>query len=191
MKLCTLHMLSVFSITTLLMPVAPMHAQEPSPFPGPEKEHQWLQQFVGEWSTESTGQMGPGQPPMELVGTISSRMVGDFWVINEMKADIGGTPMVGLQTIGYDKAKKKYIGTWVDSIMGHLWRYEGNVDATGKILTLEAEGPTFVTEGAVTMYQDIYEFKSPDEIAITSKMLGDDGKWVTFMTGTATRIKSK
>ncbi len=97
--------------------------------------------------------------------------------------------MVGVQTIGYDAAKKKYVGTWVDSMTDFMWKYEGSVDKSGKILTLEAEGPNFASPGKLTKFQDIYEFKSADVIAITSKMLGDDGKWVTFMSGSANRKK--
>ena len=182
MKLCTLSMLSLIIIST-----AAVQAQQLPQLPGPEKEHQWLHQFVGEWSTKSKADMGPGQPPMECEGSISSRMIGGLWVLNEMKGDMAGTSVVGIQTVGYDPAKKKYVGTWVDSMVNHMWRYEGTVDATGKILTLEAEGPNFMAGGKLTKFQDIYEFKSADEIAISSTMLGEDGKWITFMTGTAKR----
>lgn len=164
-------------------------AQDSAQLPGPEKEHRWLRQFVGNWVTESKGTMGPDQPPMECAGTITSRMLGDFWVVNEMAGDVMGAQMQGIQTIGYDSAKKKYIGTWVDSMAGHMWKYEGTVDKTGKILTLEADGPNFMDTGKMTKFQDIFEFKTADEIVMSSKMLDQDGKWITFMSGTATRKK--
>jgi hypothetical protein len=31
-------------------------------------------------------------------------------------------------------------------------------------------------------YKDVVEFKSDDHRILSSHMLGDDGKWVTFMT---------
>lgn len=164
-------------------------AQQPPQFPTPKAEHGWLEKFVGEWTTESTGTMGPDQPPIQCQGTLSSRKLGGFWVINEMKGNMGGAPMTGVQTIGYDDAKKKYVGTWVDNMMDFMWKYEGSVDKSGKTLTLEADGPNFADPGKMTKFQDIYEFKSKDEMIMTSKMLGADGKWVTFMTGTAKRTK--
>ena len=97
--------------------------------------------------------------------------------------------MTAVQTIGYDEAKKKYVGTWVDSMMNHLWRYEGSVDDSGKILTLEADGPNFMAAGKTTKFRDAYEFKSTDHIVATSSMRTDDGKWVTFMTGQVRRVK--
>ncbi len=74
-------------------------AQEQPEFPEPEKEHQWLKQFVGQWTTTSQASMGPDQPPIECSGTIESRMIGEFWVVNEMQSSVKGNSMRGLQTI--------------------------------------------------------------------------------------------
>ena len=167
-----------------------LRAQETPEFPAPQDEHRWLEKFVGEWESESEGTMGPGQPTMKCKGTMSSRTLGGFWIVSELNGDMMGTQMTAIQTIGYDAEKKKYVGTWVDSVMNHMWKYEGSVDKTGKILTFDAEGPDFVIAGKVRPYRDAYEFKSADHIVATSSMLGDDGKWVTFMTGSITRIKN-
>ncbi len=166
-------------------------AQETFAMPEPTKEHQILSRFVGEWSTKVEANMGPEQPPMECSGTLSSRMLGGFWVLNEMKGDMQGVPMNSMQTIGYDESKKKYVGTWVDSVSAFMWKYQGTLDKAGKVLTLEAEGPNFTDPTQLTKFQDIYEFASEDEIKMMSKMLGADGKWVSFMKGTFTRIKKK
>jgi hypothetical protein len=183
MKLAIAHFLAL----CLIVVAVNGFCQEPPQMPEPTEQHAWLDHFVGNWVTKSEGTLGPDQPPMQCSGTMASRKLGGFWVLNEMKGDMGGAPMTGVQTIGYDESKKKYVGTWVDSMMPFMWQYEGSLDASGKILTLEADGPNFVSEGKLTKFQDIYEFKSADEIAMTSKMLGDDGKWITFMSGMATR----
>ena len=169
---------------------ATVRAQELPQIPGPEKEHQFLQQFAGQWSTISKAEMGSGQPAVECTGSIRARMIGGLWVVNEIRTEMAGTSVIGLQTIGYDPAKKKYVGTWVDSMVNHLWHYEGTVDETGRILTLEAEGPNLMAAGKLTKFQDIYEFKSADEIAASSRMLDPDGNWITFMSGTATRQRA-
>lgn len=168
---------------------AAAYAEEQPQFPGPEKEHQWLKQFVGQWESESESMAGPGQPPMKCKGTMSSRMLGQFWVVSDFTGNMGDFTMSAIQTIGYDPAKQRYVGTWVDSVMNHMWRYEGSVDGSGKILTLEAEGPNFMANGKLTKFRDAYEFKSKDHIVATSSMQLDDGKWVTFMTGDLRRKK--
>jgi hypothetical protein len=171
------------------MMVRSLPAQEVPQFPQPTKEHQWLQKFVGEWETTAEGKMGPDQPVMTCKGTSTSRMLGGFWLITENDNEMMGMKINAMQTIGYDSTKKKYIGTWVDSMLNHMWEYEGSVDESGKKLTLEAEGPNLMAAGKTAKFRDAYEFKSPDHIEVTSTMQGDDGKWVQFMVGQLQRKK--
>ncbi len=74
-------------------------------------------------------------------------------------------------------------------MMNHLWNYEGHVDESGKKLVLVAEGPNFMAGGGTTTYRDSYEFKSPNLIIATSEIMGEDGQWITFMTGESRRTK--
>lgn len=124
--------------------------------------------------------MGPGQPAFECTGTINARMIGEFWVINEMDSTVAEMPMTGIQTIGYDTEKKKYVGTWVDSTNSYLWHYTGTLDEAGKKLTLEAEGPNPALGGKVTKFRDAMEFVTDNHYVFTSQV-EMDGQWVTFM----------
>lgn len=133
--------------------------------------------------------MGPGQTPLKGECTMTTRSLGGIWVINEIKADIMGTTVTGLQTISFDPIKKKYVGPWVDSMANFMWKYEGSLDKSGKKLILETEGPNQMAPGKMSKFRDAYEFKSADLIIATSSMLIDEGKWVTFMTGTMKRKK--
>jgi hypothetical protein len=169
----------------LLSAIQTTSAQEIE-FPKPAAEHEWLKKFVGEWTTESKAIGIPGQPETPCKGTVSCRMLGEFWVVNEWNLNMDGMEMKGLQTIGFDPAKKKYIGTWVDGVTSHMWKYEGDVEDNCRIV-LQAKGPNFMAEGRETDFRDIYEFKSDTEMIVTSRMLGEDGKWITFMNGVATR----
>jgi len=179
----------VSSLFVVLFSTSMLFAQATPELPKPQKEHEWLKQFEGEWESLSEATAVPGQEPMKCKGTMSSKMLGAFWVVSDVKGDMMGVQVNAIQTIGYDPQAKKYVGTWVDSMMNYLWKYEGTVDKSGKILTLEAEGPNMMVAGKLSKYRDVYEFKSKDEIATKSEMLGDDGKWVNFMKGTVKRKK--
>jgi hypothetical protein len=162
-------------------------AQGQPKLPPPQKEHEWLKQLEGEWVTESEAVMSPGQAPVKCTGSEVVRSLGGFWTIGEMKSDIMGTPVTGIMTLGYDSKTKKYIGSWVCSMDAHLWKYEGTVDASGKILTLNTEGPSMATPGKMAKMKDVIEIKSKDHRVLKSYMQGDDGKWVQFMTMNARR----
>ena len=158
--------------------------------PEPQKEHQWLQKLVGDWTFESECVMGPDQPPMKSSGTESVRSLGGLWTLGEGRGEMpGGGIGTTLMTLGYDPARKRFVGTFVGSMMTHLWVYDGALDPDGKVLTLDAEGPSFAGDGKLVKYQDIIEFKSDDHRVLSSQMLGDDGKWHRFMTANYRRSR--
>jgi hypothetical protein len=63
-------------------------------------------------------------------------------------------------TLGYDPQTQRFVGSFVASMMTHLWPYNGTLNAEGTVLTLDAEGPSFAGDGATAKYQDIIEFRS-------------------------------
>src|SRR5688572_5687918 len=86
---------------------AVVRAEETPSLPGPAKEHEWLQQLVGEWDSESEMIAEPGAPPQKWKGTESVRAIGGFWVMAENTFDFLGTPVTGILTLGYDARKEK------------------------------------------------------------------------------------
>ncbi len=176
------------------LPAAP---QDPAPevqpeqpmFPEPTEHHKWLDQLVGTWSFESE-MGGEGMPAVKATGTDTVRSIGGRWVIGELHSEIPGMgKMHAVLTLGYNTETGKYQGTWVDSMTDVLWVYEGTLDPTQKILTLEAEGPNMVDPAAgKTRFRDAIEFKSDDLRTLTSSALVD-GQWVQFGTSTYHRTK--
>ena len=157
--------------------------------PGPVKEHELLQKFVGEWESEGEAFMVPGQAPTKLKGVESSRLIGGFWFVAQVKSTVPDFPYEQILTIGYDPAKKRYIGTVVDSMTSHLWQFEGTFDVTGNILTWETEGPVPSPE-TPSKFREVTELKSPDHKVFTSSIRGPDGSWNTIMTINIRRKKS-
>jgi hypothetical protein len=149
----------------------------------PQKEHQWLQKFVGEWTYETEALMGPDQPPVKSTGTETVRSLGGLWILAEGQGEM---PCVGtattLMTLGYDPQKQNYVGTWVGSMMTYLWQYQGELNASETVLTLHNEGPSMLRDDTMAKYKDVIEFKSDDHRVVTSHMLRDDGQWQQFMT---------
>jgi hypothetical protein len=150
--------------------------------PEPQKEHHWLHKLVGKWTFEGECNMGPDQPPMKSTGTETVRSLGGLWTIGEGSGEMpGGGECTSIMTLGYDPQTKRFVGTFVASVMTRLWIYNGSLDASGKVLTLDTEGPSFADDTKLAKYQDIIEFLSDDHRTLSSQVLGDDGQWHPFM----------
>ena len=149
----------------------------------PQKEHQWLQKFLGEWTSEAEATMEPGKPPEIFKATESVRSLGGLWIVAEGQGEMPGAgSVVTILTLGYDPQKKRYTGTWIGSMMNHLWVYDGGLDAAERVLTLDTVGPGMADQSKMDRYRDVIEFKSDDHRVLTSHHLGDDGTWRPFMT---------
>jgi hypothetical protein len=162
--------------------------EHPTMMAEPQKEHDWLQRLVGEWTYEFEA-VGPGQPPEEGKGTERVRSIGGLWIVGEAQGEMGGATATALTTLGYDPARKRYVGTWVGSMMTHLWVYEGELDAAERTLTLNTEGPSMAGDGKMVRYKDVMELRSDDHRVLTSHVLGDDGNWQQFMAMSFRRKK--
>src|SRR5215213_3602037 len=113
----------------------------------PRPEHQWLEKLVGEWTYETVAMMEPGQPPTQLAGSESVRSLGGLWTVAEGQGEMpGGGSMTSIMTLGYDPQSKRYVGTWIGSVMPYLWIYDGALDPSGRVLTLDANGPDMTAE---------------------------------------------
>lgn len=149
----------------------------------PQKEHAWLQKLVGEWSADMECVMGPDQPPMKSKGSETTRSIGGLWTMGEGTGEMpDGGKATSVMTLGYDPQKQRFVGTFIASMMTHMWKYEGTLDASGKVLTLDTEGPGMSGDGQMMKYQDIMTFVDDDHRILTSRVQGEDGNWTQFMT---------
>jgi hypothetical protein len=155
----------------------------------PQQEHRWLDKLVGEWTSEMECVMGPDRPPETSRGTESVRSLGGLWTVGEGAGEMpeDGAAM-SVMTLGYDPKAGRFVGTFIASVMTHMWTYSGSLDESGKVLAVDAEGPSFTGEGTAK-YQDRIEFVDDDHRIMTSQVLGDDGEWHRFMTAHYRRKK--
>ena len=157
-------------------------------FAKPQTEHEWFNSLLGNWEFEHECVMGPDTPPSRTTGQATVRSLGGLWTLIEWQ---GGTPEEGqwtsLSTLGFDPQKNRYVGTFVASMMTHLWIYDGHLDDGGKQLVLDAEGPSFDGTG-VARYQDLIEIVDRDLWILRSQMLGEDGQWHSFLEGRHRRV---
>ncbi|MEO0650774.1 MAG: DUF1579 domain-containing protein [Planctomycetota bacterium] len=176
--------LSVFGLTSLgLVGFGVAATQEPPPPPEPLEQHQWLQRLAGEWEMTFGEAFDEGQ----VGGTEVFRPLGGLWVLSEGTAKIGDTTFESRMTLGYDPGEEAFVGTWIDTVQMHLWVYRGQLDAEGKVLTLETEGPSMFDPEATARYRDQIRWLGEHEKQMTSSYLDAQGEWVEMMVSTARR----
>lgn len=148
----------------------------------PEKEHYWLQRLVGEWIFEGETTTQPGKPGEKFRGSERVQSVGGFWTQATARGEMPGCGMATtVMTLGFNPLTRRFVGTWIGSMMADLWLYDGELDAGERILTLNSEGPAMAAPDQMATYQDVITLVSDDHRTLASQVLGDDGKWHACM----------
>jgi hypothetical protein len=154
--------------------------QGPPPVPKPGPEHEHLKKDVGRWDAMVEMFEGPGSEPQKSKGVeTNTLMAGGLWLVTEFKGDMGGMAFEGHGITGYDPNKKKYVGTWADSMSTGLSTVESTYDAGKKTLTGWIEGPD--PSGKTIKMRTVTEWKDDNTRVVTFHMQGPDGKEVMGM----------
>lgn len=155
----------------------------------PVREHQWLQNLVGEWRVEAEMYMGPGQSAQKSKGTESVQSVGGLWAFGEGKSTMpDGTAMNHYSALGYDVSFNEYRGCWFASMSSHLWKQVGELSGDGKVMTLSCVGPNMEKDGETANYRDVIEILDADHRTVTSYGQQENGDWQEFMKLHYTRV---
>ena len=149
----------------------------------PEAEHDFLQKLVGTWKVTAED-MEAHEPWTEVV-----RALHGIWFVAEGNGQMpGGGEAATVLTLGYDPAKGKYIGSWIGSMMTHMWVYEGEVSADGKTLSLYTTGPDFEDPEKTGEYREQIVFTDDNHRVFNSSAKQSDGSWKQFMEARYTRV---
>jgi hypothetical protein len=154
-------------------------------------EHAWLHRLVGEWQHEMVAIDGAEQPAGTMTGTETVRTLGEAWLLAEGLGRMPeGAQTQTLMTLGYDPAQQCFVGTWIGSMMNHLWHYRrGTLDADRRMLTLEADGPRFDGSPGLAQYRDVIEIVDADTRLLHGNLQLEDGTWSRFMTARYRRVR--
>ena len=151
-------------------------------------EHEVLKGDVGTWDATVESYMPGVTQPLVSKGTETNTLVGGMWLVTDFKGEMMGQPFQGHGVSGWDPNKKKYVGTWVDTMSTGLGLTESSYDAAAKTMTGTFEGPD-PSSGQVTKMKSSVVWKDPNTRVFTMSGPGPDGKDATFMKITYTRRK--
>jgi hypothetical protein len=157
---------------------------EQMPKPGPE--HAALMKDVGTWDAAQECQMAPGAPPMKSKGVATVSPFGQFFIHEDFKGDMMGAPFQGQSVVTYDPAKKKFVGTWHDTMMPMIMSFDGSYDAGSKTMTCTGEMPDHENPTVMTRCKMTTVWKDADHKTFTMYEV-KDGKDNLMMTIEYTR----
>ena len=103
-------------MTGVAAPAAVVAQDMIPPKPGPE--HELLKSDAGTWDAVIEMMAAPGAPPMKSTGVETSVLgCGGLCLITDFKGEMmPGQTFEGHGLAAYDAAKKKYVGSWTDSM---------------------------------------------------------------------------
>jgi Protein of unknown function (DUF1579) len=159
-------------------------SQQSFQLPQAGPEHAVFQKDVGTWEAQVEVRPGPGAPPQRSQGTMVARLVsGGRWLVTEYKNEESGFEGHGLY--GWDSAKQKYTGTWVDNMRTTLVLGEGTWDAAARTMTFQYEMNR--PDGGLMRWREVTETRGADTQVFRSIISLPDGTDFEMMTATYTR----
>lgn len=139
---------------------AMMEAWTQANTPGPQ--HERLAWFEGEWTTQASHWMGPGEPQTSS-GKSSMKMVLDGRFLHDHhESEWMGQPFSGKGFTGYDNMAGHYVSYWFDSMSTGVFSGQGQFDA-------DSNSYQYVSE-----YTDPTSPDNPTPVRYVMSIDGDD-----------------
>ncbi|HEV7573683.1 MAG TPA: DUF1579 domain-containing protein [Thermoanaerobaculia bacterium] len=102
----------------------------------PGDAHKKLGAMAGTFNADVKMWMQPGAPPAGGGGLSENTWALDGrWLEQHFTGNFMGMPFSGVGFTGYDNIKKKYVGTWMDTMTTSVMISSGTANADGKSYT--------------------------------------------------------
>jgi Protein of unknown function (DUF1579) len=147
--------------------------------PGPE--HKLLQPLVGHWQAKMRCWMDPNEAPKVSEGEVVRKAIFDGrFIAEEVTGEIMNHPFKGIGLMGYDRAKKKFVASWVDNMDTAIRECHGTYDETNKTWTFKHEGTCPITNKHVTMRDTLRIVSDNEQQMDMYRQLGDEKEFKTM-----------
>ena len=177
---------SLLLTTLLATAAAPAAAQDMPAPPAPGAEHRLLTRDAGTWNA-SIQIFVPGAPPLVSTGVETNTIgCGGLCLISDFTGEfMPGSTFHGHGVTTWDPTKKKYVGSWTDSMSAGLGIGESSWDEATKSFTGTMAMPD--ATGTVNEGRSVVEYKADGTRVMTMYGPGPGGKEMPTMQITYTR----
>jgi hypothetical protein len=155
--------------------------------PGPE--HKLLEPLIGTWTAKLKTWTDPTQAPQVSDGTLVRKSIlGGRFLHEDFDGSLMDKPFQGMGVMGYDRAKKQFVCSWIDSAGTAVHQSRGTYDEAAKTWTFKQEDTCPITGKPVKMRDTLRIVNDDEEQIEMYRQLGDEKEMKT-MEITLTRKK--
>ena len=164
-------------------------AQEYMKIMAPNENHAYFNDLVGKWDVKTTAWMAPGQEPVVSQSSCEASVIlGGRFLMMKFAGTMFGQPFEGLEIVGYDNLKKKYVTFWVDNQSTGFYLTEGTRDTLTRVETETGNWPDPMTGKSIKV-RSITKFVSKDEYIYELYMTPPGAKESKSLENRSTRKK--
>ncbi len=179
-----LKLMVVVSILSVVAPLAKAQQQAPADpaameamwkeYATPGEPHKAFQTMKGTWSVDGKDYMtNPASPTMSTGEAKFETVLGGRFLVQHYHSTFQGQPFEGMGITGYDNAKKKFVGNWVDNMGTGIMNTEGTYDPASKTMTEHSDMSSPMGTMKVKM---VTKHDNENQFTFTMYMMGPDGK---------------
>jgi len=155
----------------------------------PGDAHKKLNAMAGTFNADVKMWMQPGAPPSGGTGVAENSWALDGRFLQQsFTGNFMGMPFSGVGYTGYDNIKKKYIGTWMDTMTTSMMISTGTANADGKSYTFTSSMDDPMT-GKASPVKETVTVVDDDHHTLEMWSPGPDGKMFKMMEIAYTRKK--
>jgi len=155
----------------------------------PGDAHKKLGAMAGTFNAEVKMWMQPGAPPAGGAGVAENSWALDGRFLEQhFTGNFMGMPFTGMGFTGYDNIKKKYVGTWMDTMTTSMMISTGTANADGKSYTFTSTMDDPMT-GKSSPVKEVVTVVDNDHHTLEMWGAGPDGKMFKTMEIAYTRKK--
>ena len=131
----------------------------------PGEEHQRLAAMIGRWNATTRFWMGEADPVEGEGKAVMEWVLGERFVRQNFTGNFMGMDFEGLGYTGFDRNKKKYVGSWMDNFSTSMLYDEGQWDQASETIVFRG---TFVDPlGREIKGRSVVKVHGPDRMTYT------------------------
>lgn len=154
----------------------------------PTAHHKKLDVFIGEWDQVVKMWWYPGAEPQITTSTATYEWIMDGrFVQGHYNGEFQGETFKGMDLLGYDNFRERYISLWVDNMTTAFMTAHGKFNAAGTELQMRGTHDDVMTAEKDKPFKSVTRIVDEDTVVYESYAMGPDGEFFKSLEVTSTR----